>query len=88
MENMTTRVAMAFCAGAGLDWNAMPFSNFDGAVSGQVTRLGALNGARQALHALAIPSDAMLEEGRIQCDTLDNGARRIWDGMIEAALSE
>lgn len=88
-DSMIERLARAFCSGSGLDWDKMPHSNFDdGARKDVITRLSAYNGAKQALHALAIPTAKMSEEGRIQCDVLDNGANRIWDAMIEAALHE
>ena len=45
----TEKVARAFCESAGLIWDQMPNSNFDGAIVGMITRMGAMNGAVAAI---------------------------------------
>ena len=80
---MIERVARAFCGSAGLEWDNMPNSNFDGAMVGTITRLGVLNGARAAIEAMREPTDMMSAAS----DWFDDGDAK-WRAMIDAALNE
>lgn len=81
---MIERVARAFCRSAGLEWDNMPNSNFDGAMVGTITRLGVLNGARAAIEAMREMTPEMFDAAGFV-----HGADDVipfWEQVIDAAL--
>lgn len=78
-------VARAIASGAGLKWDSLPHSNYDGAVIGQVTRLGLHNAAKAAIAAMLTPTEGMIKAGEsAQAHTSD--CDFIFYEMVQAAL--